>query len=180
MVHSPPIMGRRMPSQAPEVDPTDVRGLLHEYSMLVQTGLLIADVALEKNHLVQNALLESCLVHARNLHDFLGPPPRNPRPGDYFASDFVEGFKVEVFDRVTVNKINRWLHHLTTYRYRDDDHPSWQVNEDIVCPIVGAMDRFLDSLDTDIAAPLNPPHRAGRKLCATIRRHRRGIPFVRD
>ncbi len=153
-----------MTNEAPEADPTDVRGLLYEYGMIVSTAGLWANVGSWGNNVVQNAIMESCLIHARNMQDFLGPPPARPRKGDYFAADFVQSFEVVVFDPEVIKKINRWLHHLTTYRYRDDDHPSWSVSE-ILPRIVQAMDQFLGSLDEDVAEPLMRVHRSGRALC---------------
>lgn len=99
-------------SDAPAFDPSDVRGVLYEYGMLLKTAEMWAYTDWGTNSAAQYAIMESCLVHVRNLHDFLGPQPRKPRQGDYFASDFIHEFAVEVFGEETVNKINRWLHHL--------------------------------------------------------------------
>lgn len=117
--------------------------------------------------------MECRLVHARNLHDFLGPRPRKPRQGDYFVSDFIHELAVEVFSEETVNKINRWLHHLTTYRYRDDEHPTWNVTE-ILQPIVKGTSQFMDGLSTELAEPLMKAHSLAKNLSDALTHPRSG------
>ena len=158
--------------KAPEFDPKDVRGLLYEYRMLVATSRLWIEGAEQPDSPVDFAVLESFLVHARNLHEFLRSrkeKEKDRRPGDYFASDFVDGFEFEVYDKATVEKINRWLQHLTTWRYEDDKHPEWSLPK-LLAPVVEAMGAFLGVLETesDKASALIDCHDSAKPVMAQL------------
>jgi hypothetical protein len=144
-----------------------IRGLLYEYSMVVETALVMTTQGFD-NPAIDYALLESFLVHARNLHEFLRPHKEDDRrPGDYWSSDFVNEFGVTIFDATSVQKTNRWLQHLTTWRYDDDEHPAWPVNE-MLREIVQGMDAFLREIDPQLASPLTETHRSARTLIDTF------------
>ena len=158
--------------EAPKFDPEDVRGLLYEYRMLVAMAQAWIARRSQPNNACDFAVLESFLVHARNLHAFLRTrkdKEKDRRPGDYFAADFVEGFGVEVYERETVEKINRWLQHLTTWRYDDDEHPEWSLHE-LFLPVVKAMDDFLTSLETTShgKAALTECHDSGKLVAKAL------------
>ena len=119
--------------------------------MLVATSRLWIERARQPDSALDFAVLESFLVHARNLHEFLRPrkdKEKDRRPGDYFASDFVDGFETEVYDEATIQNINRWLQHLTTWRYEDDEHPEWSLPK-LLTPVVEGMGAFVGVLETE-------------------------------
>lgn len=159
---------RREPS-APDFDPEmSITGIVYEYRMVIATAQILAS-GNERGTVIEVAVLESFLVHARNLHGFLRlPKSRRGRPGDYWACSFVDGFGVEVFDTATVQKINRWLQHITTWRYEDDQHPRWDSIA-MFGALVDGMDQFLESWDHELASPLLSVHADAQQLRSTLR-----------
>jgi hypothetical protein len=138
----------------PVFDPdASITHVKYEYDMAVATATLLSS-GRDRSIAETYALLESFLVHARNLHDFFRPRseaalanrenPRHITAGSVWAHDFVTGFGVETFDAEAIATINRWLQHLTTWRQNHDDHPGWSPS--MLADIYRSMDEFLDAL----------------------------------
>ena len=161
---------RRVP---PEFDPdVSITHVKYEYDMAVATATLLSQ-GRDRTTAETFALLESFLVHARNLHDFFRPRseaaianrenPRHFSAGSVWALDFVPGFGVETFDAAAIATINRWLQHLTTWRQEDDDHPGWSPS--MLANIYASIDEFLDTLlDQGHRGLLIPTHQAAADL----------------
>ena len=150
-------------TDAPAFDEAkSINAIKYEYDMALATAVRIGR---EKDGAIQFALIESFLVHARNLHDFLRPRTANSRKllGDFWANDFVAEFGYEVFDQEMVNTINRWLQHLTTWRYADD-HAQWHPGP-MLASIYRGMNAFLADLGEEVRSGLRATHgRVGEVL----------------
>jgi len=149
---------------APKFDrEKSMSGLCYEYYMLRSAAALLHH-RFTGDPVLHSAVLESFFVHARNLHDFLGfHREKDRRDGDYWASDFVDGFQEEVFDKDTVQKINWWLHHLTTWRYDTPKKPEWPFIS-MLRDVVECMEAFLkeEPADQHLAEPLLQHHQAAK------------------
>jgi hypothetical protein len=67
--------------------------------------------------IVRNALIESALVHLRNLDDFLGMTSRERRNDDVLAIDFTSDWEPSrILDPLSRQAINKHLQHLTYER----------------------------------------------------------------
>ena len=153
-------------TDAPEFDPDEaLNAVKYEYDMAAETALLAA-TSTERPSAEAFALLESFLVHARNLHDFFRPNSgsRNRRPGDFWASDFVDGFGVETFPQEVVDEMNRRLHHITTWR-QGNDHVGWHPLP-MLMRVYRSMEEFLEQLDNDLGAHIGNRH---RRVAETLR-----------
>lgn len=147
------------PASPPPFDKVrSIKTIKYEYDMALATAIRVGRDWPEEEAAIQFALLESFLVHARNLHEFLRPRTQwsRKRPGDFWACDFTNGFGYAVFDQEIVNAVNRWLQHITTWRY-EDDHARWHPLEMLVS-IYKAMDAFLAKLAEDLARRLRGTH----------------------
>ena len=104
-----------------------------------------------KNHINKlsqieiNALLESFLLHSRNLIDFL---ENNGKPDDIRCSDFaIRKKKVKLPHQNSKNKIQKFLSHLTWARV-DKPSPSWDTTE-IKQAIATELQSSLNALSDD-------------------------------
>jgi hypothetical protein len=117
-----------------------------EWSVLVAAWAWLADNEPDPDDrdggMAGVALLEASLMHARNLHEFFGETRRHP--SDTRAADF--GFHRAVFEDDLVTDINRWVQHLTTWRYNDHEYPTWSATT-VLLPVTDAMGDFLTELD---------------------------------
>ncbi len=167
-------------SQPPTFDPAlSIRAVKYEYDMVVATAShMFGHKAKPRYSAAEEfALLESFLVHARNLHDFLKPRtnaalreretrPRSQYSGSVWACDYVPEFGVETFDLETTAAINRWLQHVTTWRQEDEDHPGWRYLS-MVHEVGKAMDEFLAAdPGSEMKAAMTPTHRKAAELLA--------------
>ncbi len=143
---------------APEFDRVkSLTAVKYEYDMAHATAALL----LEKWEpaAVEFALIESFLVHARNLHDFCLPRTTDRREwdSDIRAYDFTDDFGVETFDIDTIETINRWLHHITTWRH-GSEHPGW-FPFPMMLAIHESMNTFLETLhDVELVGILAVTH----------------------
>ena len=104
-----------------------------------------------------NALLESFLVHARNLIDFLYLPrgERELRKDDLVASDFFKSEKewrdavgpITPFLEEQRTPINKWLSHLT-YKRTSKPKRSWNVGR-IAAEIVIVLTAFAEAVPAE-------------------------------
>jgi len=60
-----------------------------------------------------------------------------------------------------IDSINRWLQHITTWRYADD-HARWHSGP-MLADLYEGMDAFIDGLD-ELASPLLETHSKVRDL----------------
>lgn len=154
--------------KAPKFDKAkSIPDLSYEYGMLIATAALVHD-GFSRDQVLINSVMESFGVHARNLHEFFQLEKK--RDGDYRARCFVDGFKRTVLAEDTVDKINWWLQHLTTWRYDKEKKPQWDVVP-VVSRVYACMDDFLKCMDDllneqpsdqDLLKPLEDPHRAAK------------------
>ncbi len=94
----------------------------------------------ELSPVVQNALLESLLMHIRNLAQFLD---NEPRKKDMYAGDFVPSWtKPHCVSADDLDRIHRQVAHLTYDRF-PEGHPNkrWEI-EKLVTPLLGALRDF--------------------------------------
>lgn len=99
----------------------------YEVEMLVLTGrellsrglgdLSIAVSPSDAERLLNNVLVESFLIHARSVDDFLTCSQSKRRPGDVLALDYSDGWTPSTVLASSVRElINRRVAHLTIYR----------------------------------------------------------------
>lgn len=141
-------------SAPPPFDPArSLETVRYEYEMTLATALTIA----AGNQGVETVTaLESFLVHAGNLHEFLRPhEPQERRPGDVWASDFVAGFGLDVFDRDEIDDIDRRLRHITTWRQHE--RRRWNCLQ-MLQRIHAGMTAFVTQVDGSMRADLERTH----------------------
>lgn len=134
--------------------------LYYEFSMLVSTSILLQDKSSipMMSDTQKNALLESFLVHLRNLKDFLWEKERIK--DDITASDFcsnwswedrkktdtLSGITIEDLDRL----VNKQISHLTEFREnKQKGKTQWMVRE-ITCDMVQFFVEFLQEVNGSI------------------------------
>lgn len=98
-----------------------------------------------KNGYLLNAILESFLIHARNLIDFFYLD--SPRPDDVVAEHFIKNWNRQrppVTDLLknTKSQANKHLAHLT-YQRRSLDQPSWAF-ERIERDLINVLKKFFE------------------------------------
>ncbi len=142
-----------------------VNAIRYEYQMAVETAARVPSIPSRASlgeFVRAVALLESFLVHARNLDGFLSD--RGWLDTDVNASDFVDGFVERPLEEELVRSINRRLQHITTYR--QDDHVGWAPIT-ILQPIASSMGRFIEQLADEapeLAARLSDVHRDATRV----------------
>lgn len=114
-------------------DPVAVIGdVNYEMSQLRYAAEAIKDCP--KNTKPFNALLESFLIHARNLHDFFFEEGMNPND-DVFVRHYLATDKLEAFRRTRGNaildktKVNKLLAHITFSRAAYVNNKGWPAQE---------------------------------------------------
>ena len=137
--------------QTPSEEKDELDLVFYELQMLTQMRRLA-----NENTIEGVGCLESFLLHARNLIDFLeNPRKKNTKKDDLLCSDFdnQSGDKISPIltglDCSLKVKINKHLSHLTTTR--KDERIHWAV-EMIERPILQKLTLFLDQL-ADIYFP---------------------------
>jgi hypothetical protein len=136
------------------------RHLNYEMSMLEATrGRLVGGI----DKTTENILVESFLIHARNLIDFL-QPTTHLRDDDVIAADFFVGAAVDwedVFKKVNIftpamdiegirDRINKRLAHLTYDRLNiPPGGDSWDTTL-LTRAILDGVDLFLTQVDPDL------------------------------
>jgi hypothetical protein len=155
------------PRQPPPFDALlSIDAVKYEYDMAHSTAVLLAGGE-SYQPAEAFAILESFLVHARNLHDFFRPRTesaiinratnlRSSHSGSVWALDFVPDFGVETYDREVIEKINRWLQHVTTWRQEEEEHPRWSPS--MLLGIYESMNEFLAQLDGEYRQRLLGTH----------------------
>lgn len=117
---------------------------------------------------VANALLEACLVHARNLIELLAPPKRTPRADDVLIEDFTPGAwtpapKSPAHRAASRCKsahwalINKHLAHLTWTRVQRPDPPGWtltSIASDVLVLCEAWRDHLRAAGESDLADAL--------------------------
>jgi hypothetical protein len=151
---------------APEFDPSKaIEAVKYEYDMALVTARLLTATS-KPVTVTHYAILESFLVHVRNLHDFFMPRTdddlskrRNPnslKHSDIWATDFAPGFGRRTLNREVVSTINHFLQHLTTWRQLDN--PGWDPA--LLTQVYASMSAFLDVLDDTYRKRLLQTHRS--------------------
>lgn len=125
--------------------------LYYEISMMRTTAQgLISGVA--NPSAIQNALLESFLLHVRILLDFLSPPRRPPLEDDVIATDYAPTWKtVDTADggkyiEMLREEINKRLAHLTYKRLKIADRDKGWNFIGIEARLVKWLHEFLRSV----------------------------------
>jgi len=142
-----------------------INAIRYEYQMAVETAARVPSIPSRANldaFIRAVALLESFLVHARNLDGFLSD--RGWLDTDVNASDFVDGYVERPLADDLVGSINRRLQHITTYR--QEDHVGWAPIA-ILQPIASSMGRFIEQLADEapeLAARLSDVHRDANRV----------------
>jgi hypothetical protein len=166
------------PRQPPPFDALlSINAVKYEYDMAHATAVLLAGGE-SYQPAEAFAILESFLVHARNLHDFFRPRtastitdraenPRSFQSGSVWALDFVPDFGVETYDREVIEKINRWLQHITTWRQEEEEHPRWSPS--MLLGIYESMNEFLAHLDDKFNQRLLETHHQVTELLRAAR-----------
>jgi hypothetical protein len=156
---------------APAFDPNlSINAVKYEYDMALATAGSLAGRTTAEDF----AMLESFLVHARNLHEFLRPRrprdikerenPRSFKHGSVWACDFVKGFGRDMFQTELVESMNRRLQHITTWRQAE--HVGWQRGP-MLRSLYESMDLFISELESQLVGRLQPTHEdIGRALRA--------------
>lgn len=163
--HSPP---------APPFDPEQaINAVKYEYDMALATAVLLSN-NVHDSAAAAFAVLESFLVHLRNLNEFFLPrndkqiqARKNPRSfshGSIWALDFVEGFGRRTLEPEVVETINRRLQHLTTWRQLEN--PGWQPS--LLKEVYLAMDEFFVRVDEDSRQRLLQTHKRVTTLLQTV------------
>ncbi len=114
-------------------NPEDKLDALHYEMWMLNSILHVSNSVLSNlssSQVVSNALLESFLVHARNLKDFL---EKTKQDDDIVCSDFLDNNGLHI-NKISVNlqsdiknKINKYLSHLTETRMHTK--PAWKLDE---------------------------------------------------
>jgi hypothetical protein len=116
--------------------------LSYEISMLAQLPVLVAEFEREGPVILKIACLESLLVHARTLIEFI---VGRQRPRDITPSMFLwEPSDTRAFDEY-LRLIDKNLAHLSRERASLPTSPAWPVNE-MVDKILEALRPFVDTL----------------------------------
>lgn len=156
---------------APEFDPSKSIGTVRfEYDMAVHTATLVQPMLGSSSNtdefVIAIALIESFLLHARALNEFL-QSRENRRRTDVTASDFVPGFSHTPLSPELLASINREVQHITVFRQVRG--MSW-VPMDSLPPIVECVGQFIKQLaqrDDSLAERLSLVHqRAIQALAA--------------
>lgn len=149
---------------APTFDPVlSINALKYEYDMALATAGSLAGRSTAEDF----AMLESFLIHARNLHEFLRPRrardirdrenPRSFKHGSVWACDFVTGFGLDTFERELVASMNRRLQHITTWR--QGEHIGWYRGP-MLRSLCESMAEFVAALEPALAEGLRSTHQA--------------------
>lgn len=152
---------------APAFDPDlSINAVKYEYDMALGTAGSLAGRTTAEDF----AMLESFLVHARNLHDFLRPRrardikdrvnPRSFKHGSVWACDFVTGFGRDTFETELVASMNRRLQHITTWR--QGEHIGWYRGP-MLQSLFESMALFISELELPLAERLRPTHEAAER-----------------
>ena len=159
----PTPMTLRSPTQHPSSTRQSIEAIRFEYQITVEMAAR-ARATLSDDFevfITELAFLESYLVHARSLHEFLSS--RGSRDTDIQASRYVDGFLEKPLDENAVEHVNRRLQHLTTHR--QGDNVGW-TPADTLPQIVESMGRFIDELSSrpDLANRLSDVHEGALAL----------------
>lgn len=139
-------------AMAPEVE--------YEVAM-VQLGRLFINAHHSGNPISQmtmNLVVESALVHLRNLDEFLGrePEDRGVRDNDMLATDYLAKWQPRSFLGLEKAIVSRYLAHITTDRVRKRDWPV--VYMATQCDyLVREFKQLLKSEDAELAAAFSLP-----------------------
>jgi len=108
---------------------------------------LLLDIS--ENLVIKNALIESFLVHERNIIDFL--LNNKKYDDDIICKDLLENEK-ELFNKSEVDKmkeikykINKEISHLTKARCKDEK-TGWNMS-DITCPLLEYFEKFINEVN---------------------------------
>lgn len=119
--------------------------VIYEIKMLIETSQMEG-----KNCNQHNAILESFLIHTRNLIDFLW---RNPKyPDDVSVNDFLNDDFLELSDEIhkdLTNKISKHLAHITYTRNKPKENKGWE-KEKILNIVHQRLDEFFCRVDKDL------------------------------
>lgn len=148
--------------RAPAFDPAlSINAVKYEYDMALATAGSLAGRTTAEDF----AMLESFLVHARNLHEFLRTRrprditerenPRSFKHGSVWACDFVPGFGRETFEAEVVASMNRRLQHITTWR--QGEHLGWYRGP-MLRTLYESMGLFISELEPPLSDRLQPTH----------------------
>jgi hypothetical protein len=137
-----------------------------------EVGMMAATAAFHHGHrqlsldverVVSFSLIEACLLHARNLDDFLGKPA--PRPGDVLAVHYQPSWIPQRFlDRDERRAINTRLAHVTMSRA--------SANVQWLVPLarrgLDAFGAFVASLDPEAAGWFRDDVAEAERMLATV------------
>ena len=147
----------------PKAD-TNAKSIMYEWSML--DNLLARNYLKTQDTVLDNALLESFLIHFRALFDFFMKKPRNYKDHEGFEDDISAEQYVDLDERGKnpwhrikgrlfketkaggwEKKLNKFLAHLTSSRR--EGKPGWPLDL-LYAEVVIARKVFLDSIDASI------------------------------
>jgi len=121
--------------------------LEYEFQMLVDTARAIDSERFDRKGMLHRALVESHLIHTRNMLDFLYPDPCKARTNDVIADDYFddpdewEQVRPRIQDLGQLqSRISKLLAHLTYYRQKLDRN--W-YSQPVTDQIVAAFEKFL-------------------------------------
>jgi len=100
-----------------------IEDLQYEIDMLIGTSELLENNNTDLGEVIFNALLESFLVHARNLYDFL----RNKKykDDDVLANHFKPESESITIKSINEDRFNKEIMHITTRRPTDFSNKKW-------------------------------------------------------
>ncbi len=116
----------------------------YELDMLVGTCALLD--TLDSDTVQHDAVLESFLIHARSVDDFLSLPVKNQRPNDVVARHYHAEWESDpVMPERERDLVNKFVAHLTTVRFRKQGVRVGLV----MAEVKGGFMRFLRALEPE-------------------------------
>lgn len=134
-----------------------LREVLYEIDMLIVTGWFGGG----SSH-IGAALLESRLLHTRNLIDFFDGNRRKGRLGDVLASDFHVARGKVALSKAYRDRLNKALAHLAYARVGRRLHADADWPRDVtLLPVLRRCIEFMEQLQRAPALPIRPEDRDG-------------------
>lgn len=110
-----------------------INHICYEIWMMNEVDLIVDTNDNHYKMILQNALLESFLIHCRSIIDFLFFPPKykDDISAEYFLTkdDFKYFLKKQNGFIPIIERINKEVAHLTTKRSKDLDKKIWNIKE---------------------------------------------------
>ena len=131
------------------------KDLYYEVSHLIELFVLLTHE--ERNEIIRHALLESLLIHARNIFYFLYES--NPKPDDVVIEDYIpksnmwNNFKVEELKKAFYKdfrfRVGKEIAHLTYNRLeKTEENKYWNLS--FVIGLLEGIEKFIELVPSEL------------------------------